>query len=84
MLSDKEGKFCFMVPPGEYRLTPTILPHERAGGLSFSPEFLDITISNQPMLNVDFAQVSSRDPHIRESGIKTDAKFRSISSYQFE
>ncbi|KAK1277905.1 hypothetical protein QJS04_geneDACA007053 [Acorus gramineus] len=52
---DKDGRFCFEVPPGEYRLSALAASPESSPGLLFSPSFIDVTV-NSPLLDVEFFQ----------------------------
>ncbi|KAK1315520.1 hypothetical protein QJS10_CPA05g00205 [Acorus calamus] len=52
---DKDGRFCFEVPPGDYRLSALAASPESSPGLLFSPSFIDVTV-NSPLLDVEFFQ----------------------------
>ncbi|KAG9457834.1 hypothetical protein H6P81_002342 [Aristolochia fimbriata] len=52
--TDQNGRFCFEVPPGEYRLSA--LPStESSSVLLFLPPFIDVQVTN-PVLNLEFSQ----------------------------
>uniref|UniRef100_A0A1D1Y1N7 Nodal modulator 1 n=1 Tax=Anthurium amnicola TaxID=1678845 RepID=A0A1D1Y1N7_9ARAE len=52
---DDSGKFCFEVPPGEYRLSALAMKSESSSLLFFSPPYIDITV-DKPLFNVEFLQ----------------------------
>ncbi|KAH7444467.1 hypothetical protein KP509_02G079100 [Ceratopteris richardii] len=54
-LVDEHGSFCFEVPPGEYRLTPITSQAERASGLVFAPEYLDVFVT-KPTFDIALTQ----------------------------
>ncbi|XP_022863174.1 nodal modulator 1-like [Olea europaea var. sylvestris] len=53
--TDKIGKFCFEVPPGEYRLSAFPATPDTAPELMFSPPHIDVSV-NSPLLGVKFYQ----------------------------
>ncbi|KAK9084360.1 hypothetical protein Scep_030831 [Stephania cephalantha] len=53
--TDGTGRFCFEVPPGEYRLSALSAAPESAPGLLFMPPFVDLTVS-KPLLDIEFSQ----------------------------
>ncbi|KAL2485720.1 Carbohydrate-binding-like fold [Abeliophyllum distichum] len=53
--TDKNGKFCFEVPPGEYRLSAFPATPDTAPELLFSPPHIDVMV-NSPLLGVKFYQ----------------------------
>ncbi|KAJ4969122.1 hypothetical protein NE237_015823 [Protea cynaroides] len=53
--TDENGKFCFEVPPGDYRLSALAATPESASGLLFLPPYVDVVV-NSPILNVEFSQ----------------------------
>lgn len=53
--TDKKGKFCFEVPPGDYRLLALAATAERASELLFLPSYVDVSV-NSPLLNIEFFQ----------------------------
>ncbi|KAL2460023.1 Carbohydrate-binding-like fold [Abeliophyllum distichum] len=53
--TDKIGKFCFEVPPGEYRLSAFPATPDTAPELLFSPPHIDVMV-NSPLLGVKFYQ----------------------------
>ncbi|XP_058077025.1 uncharacterized protein LOC131225505 [Magnolia sinica] len=53
--TDESGRFCFEVPPGEYRLSALAAKMEGASELLYLPPYLDITV-NSPLLSVEFSQ----------------------------
>ncbi|KAF6143365.1 hypothetical protein GIB67_001309 [Kingdonia uniflora] len=53
--TDDTGKFCFEVPPGEYRLSALAAIADSAPGLLFMPSHLDVAV-NSPLLNIEFSQ----------------------------
>ncbi|KAH6758040.1 Carbohydrate-binding-like fold [Perilla frutescens var. hirtella] len=60
-LTDESGSFCFLVPPGGYRLSAIAATPESSPELQFSPHHIDVVI-NKPLLDVKFyqAQVNVR------------------------
>ncbi|MED6190169.1 hypothetical protein PIB30_103084, partial [Stylosanthes scabra] len=50
--TDGNGRFCFEVVPGEYRLSAIA---ENAPGLMFMPSYIDVVVKS-PLLNVEFSQ----------------------------
>ncbi|KAL9250005.1 BOS complex subunit NOMO1-like protein [Drosera capensis] len=53
--ADQDGKFCFEVPPGDYRLSALPTSAERASELLFLPPYIDVSVRS-PLLNVEFSQ----------------------------
>eukprot|EP00252_Welwitschia_mirabilis_P021628 TRINITY_DN5591_c0_g1_i2.p1 TRINITY_DN5591_c0_g1~~TRINITY_DN5591_c0_g1_i2.p1 ORF type:complete len:565 (+),score=94.86 TRINITY_DN5591_c0_g1_i2:113-1696(+) len=53
--TDDSGRFCFQVQPGEYRLSPLIMPTEQGSGLVFSLPHIDVTV-NKPIIDIEFTQ----------------------------
>ncbi|KAJ1412555.1 Immunoglobulin-like fold [Sesbania bispinosa] len=53
--TDGNGKFCFEVLPGEYRLSAIAATPENAAGLLFAPSYIDVVVKS-PLLNVEFSQ----------------------------
>ncbi|CAA2967005.1 Nodal modulator 1 [Olea europaea subsp. europaea] len=53
--TDEIGKFCFEVPPGEYRLSAFLATPDTAPELMFSPPHVDVSV-NSPLLGVKFYQ----------------------------
>ncbi|KAL0848642.1 hypothetical protein Bca101_021889 [Brassica carinata] len=54
-LTDESGKFCFEVPPGEYRLSAFAATPKSAPELLFLPGYMDVSVKS-PMLNIEFSQ----------------------------
>ncbi|XP_031497491.1 uncharacterized protein LOC116262346 [Nymphaea colorata] len=52
---DENGRFCFMVPPGEYRLSAIAATVEDAPNLQFLPAYIDIIVKS-PVLHIEFSQ----------------------------
>ncbi|KAJ1434261.1 tRNA-guanin [Sesbania bispinosa] len=52
---DENGKFCFEVLPGEYRLSTIAATTENVVGLLFSTSYIDVVVKS-PLLNVEFSQ----------------------------
>ncbi|GAB4830590.1 hypothetical protein Ancab_020356 [Ancistrocladus abbreviatus] len=53
--ADKDGHFCFEVPPGEYRLSALPFTPETAPELLFLPPHVDVSVRS-PLLNIEFSQ----------------------------
>ncbi|XP_054800411.1 uncharacterized protein LOC129304687 [Prosopis cineraria] len=53
--TDANGKFCFEVLPGEYRLSAIAASPESVPGLMFLPSYIDVVVKS-PLLNVEFSQ----------------------------
>ncbi|EEF47245.1 carboxypeptidase regulatory region-containingprotein, putative [Ricinus communis] len=53
--TDGDGKFCFEVAPGEYRLSAFAATPESAPGLLFLPPYVDLVVKS-PLMNVEFSQ----------------------------
>ncbi|CAM0881057.1 unnamed protein product [Alopecurus aequalis] len=51
----ENGRFCFEVPPGEYRLSALPVDSEGFSSLMFSPGHIDVNV-NSPLLDVEFSQ----------------------------
>ncbi|KAL6850380.1 hypothetical protein ACP4OV_021007 [Aristida adscensionis] len=54
-LVGENGKFCFEVPTGEYKLSALPVDSERSASLMFSPGSIDINV-NSPLLDLEFSQ----------------------------
>ncbi|XP_028401177.1 nodal modulator 1-like [Dendronephthya gigantea] len=54
--TDSEGKFCFQVQPGKYRVQPVVLTPEMNAGLVLKPEEHNVQIVNEPRFDVTFKQ----------------------------
>ncbi|CAB3977797.1 Nodal modulator 1 [Paramuricea clavata] len=54
--TDSEGKFCFQVQPGAYRVQPVVLTQEQNAGLILKPEEHNVQIVNEPRLDATFKQ----------------------------
>ncbi|KAK9747603.1 hypothetical protein RND81_02G002700 [Saponaria officinalis] len=54
-LADKYGKFCFQVPPGDYRLSAVASTTENSSELMFLPAYTDVSVRS-PLLNIEFSQ----------------------------
>lgn len=53
--ADQNGKFCFQVPPGDYRLSAMASTPEKAPELVFLPLHTDVSVRS-PLLNIEFSQ----------------------------
>ncbi|OVA02510.1 hypothetical protein BVC80_9091g9 [Macleaya cordata] len=53
--TDESGRFCFEVPPGEYRLSALASTKESSPELLFLPAHVDLMVKS-PLLNVEFSQ----------------------------
>ncbi|XP_012474989.1 uncharacterized protein LOC105791465 [Gossypium raimondii] len=53
--TDESGKFCFEVPPGEYRISALSAAPESSPELLFLPHYADVVV-NGPIFNVEFSQ----------------------------
>lgn len=53
--ADENGKFCFQVPPGDYRLSALAVTPENTPELVFLPPYVDVSVRS-PLLNVEFSQ----------------------------
>ncbi|KQK04071.1 nodal modulator 1 [Brachypodium distachyon] len=51
----KDGRFCFEVPTGEYRLSALPVDSEGSSSLMFSPGYIDVNVKS-PLLDVEFSQ----------------------------
>uniref|UniRef100_A0A0E0JHI4 Carbohydrate-binding-like fold n=1 Tax=Oryza punctata TaxID=4537 RepID=A0A0E0JHI4_ORYPU len=54
-LVSENGKFCFEVLAGEYRLSALPVDTEGSSSLMFSPGFIDVNV-NSPLLDIEFSQ----------------------------
>ncbi|KAJ4775918.1 Nodal modulator 1 [Rhynchospora pubera] len=55
-LIDENGKFCFEVPPGEYRLAAVpVASSDSFASPVFAPSFLDVKVES-PLLDLEFSQ----------------------------
>ncbi|KAJ3691869.1 hypothetical protein LUZ61_021033 [Rhynchospora tenuis] len=55
-LVDENGKFCFEVPPGEYRLAAVpVASSDSFASPVFAPSFLDVKVES-PLLDLEFSQ----------------------------
>ncbi|XP_028797029.1 nodal modulator 1 isoform X2 [Neltuma alba] len=52
---DANGKFCFEVLPGEYRLSAIAATPESVPGLMFLPSYIDVVVKS-PLLDIEFSQ----------------------------
>ncbi|XP_074267787.1 uncharacterized protein LOC141591371 [Silene latifolia] len=52
---DKYGKFCFQVPPGDYRLSAVASTTESSSELMFLPPYTDVSVRS-PLLHIEFSQ----------------------------
>ncbi|CAO2826653.1 unnamed protein product [Amaranthus hypochondriacus] len=53
--ADENGKFCFQVPPGDYRLSALASSAENTPEIVFLPPYTDVSIRS-PILNIEFSQ----------------------------
>ncbi|TYH06259.1 hypothetical protein ES288_A08G142500v1 [Gossypium darwinii] len=53
--TDESRKFCFEVPPGEYRISALSAAPESSPELLFLPAYADVVV-NGPIFNVEFSQ----------------------------
>ncbi|TVU21253.1 hypothetical protein EJB05_30878 [Eragrostis curvula] len=54
-LVGENGRFCFEVPAGEYKLSALPVDTERSSSLMFSPGSIDVNV-NSPLLDLEFSQ----------------------------
>ncbi|XP_052152388.1 uncharacterized protein LOC127770634 [Oryza glaberrima] len=54
-LVSENGRFCFEVLAGEYRLSALPVDTEGSSSLMFSPGFIDVNV-NSPLLDIEFSQ----------------------------
>ncbi|PPS11625.1 hypothetical protein GOBAR_AA09004 [Gossypium barbadense] len=54
--TDESRKFCFEVPPGEYRISALSAAPESSPELLFLPAYADVVV-NGPIFNVEFSQL---------------------------
>eukprot|EP00466_Bigelowiella_natans_P006022 jgi/Bigna1/143010/aug1.75_g17718 len=54
--TDKNGAFCFSVPPGRYTITPALTAAEKAQGKILSPPSREISLTTRPFLSALFVQ----------------------------
>ncbi|KAH9626869.1 hypothetical protein KSS87_002269 [Heliosperma pusillum] len=52
---DPYGKFCFQVPPGDYRLSAVASTSESSSELMFLPPYTDVSVRS-PLLDIEFSQ----------------------------
>lgn len=53
--ADENGNFCFLVSPGDYRLSALPSTPENAPELVFLPPYTDVSVRS-PLLNIEFSQ----------------------------
>ncbi|CAA6653957.1 unnamed protein product [Spirodela intermedia] len=53
--TDEKGKFCFEVPPGEYRISALAMKSQSSSQILFSPSYIDVMVDN-PLFNLEFLQ----------------------------
>ena len=56
MLTDQEGKYCFEVKEGSYKIYPVLTDEEKKSDLHLQPEYQDIEIIDKPYLDINFYQ----------------------------
>ena len=56
MLTDQEGKYCFEVKEGSYKIYPVLTEEEKKSDLHLQPEYQDIEIIDKPYLDINFYQ----------------------------
>jgi len=54
--TDNEGHYCFEVVPSEYEISPVLTSAQKRQGILLSPPTRRVTVSNAPLLLVDFVQ----------------------------
>lgn len=55
-LADDFNKFCFIVPPGRYRVAPYVSADDKAKGLVVAPTHTDVTVVGEPVHDLSFGQ----------------------------
>jgi hypothetical protein len=55
-LADDFNKFCFIVPPGRYRVAPYVSADDKAKGLVVAPTHSDVTVLGEPIHDLSFGQ----------------------------
>lgn len=55
-IADDFNKFCFMVPPGRYRIAPYVSTDDKAKGLVVAPTHVDLAVAGEPVLELMFGQ----------------------------
>jgi len=55
-VTNDEGEFCFEVKSGTYVVAPLITADEKEKRLKFNPSEKSVTVSGNPVLNVNFGQ----------------------------
>ncbi|KAJ8035005.1 Nodal modulator 2 [Holothuria leucospilota] len=58
--TDTKGGFCFQVKPGQYVVTPVVADMEREKGLKLIPSSQNVKITDQPKVDVNFAQFKAQ------------------------
>ncbi|CAA7388395.1 unnamed protein product [Spirodela intermedia] len=53
--TDEKGKFCFEVPPGEYRISALAMKSQSSSQILFSPSYIDVMV-DKPLFNLEFLQ----------------------------
>lgn len=54
--TDKNGRYCFMLEPGMYKIKVEFTNEDIESGFVLGPEHHDIEIINSPLYNIDFLQ----------------------------
>lgn len=54
--ADDFNKFCFIVPPGRYRVAPYVSADDKSKGLVVAPTHTDLVVVGEPVLDLSFGQ----------------------------
>lgn len=54
--ADDFNKFCFLVPPGRYRVAPYVSADDKSRGLVVAPTHSDVTVVGEPVQDLQFGQ----------------------------
>lgn len=55
-LADNLYKWCFLVPPGRYRVAPHVSADDKTKGLVVAPTHVDLSVNGEPELGLVFGQ----------------------------
>lgn len=55
-MADDFNKFCFLVPPGRYRVAPYVSADDKAKGLVVAPTHVDLSVVGEPVHDLQFGQ----------------------------
>jgi len=56
--TEPEVSFCTFLQSGSYRITP-LIPDNMADNLTFSPSYIDVTVVDEPILDLEFNQFAA-------------------------